>query len=156
MTLDEEARHDVVDPLTEKFQEHDPCADEKPYEQERLSLLRQAYGALAHADYETFARMLTDDVKVRITGSDLVPFLGKADGRDAAVEFVKGNFDKVDGQKPLIRGILCQGDLICVLGGESGRNRNTQQEYRVDWIQYFRFANDRISEVREFITPAGA
>jgi ketosteroid isomerase-like protein len=113
------------------------------------AVLHAAYDAIIQGNFDAFSDLLTEDVELSIRGFG--PIDGTWRGRDAVVEATRKNFALLAGQQPEIESMISQGDSVAVLLRESGVLKSTGQAYSVRGVQWFTFADGKITKIDEII-----
>lgn len=113
------------------------------------TILHAVYAALIKGDYETYRASLAEDVKFSICGFG--PMDGTWHGRDQVVAATRNNFALVDAQQPEIEGIIAQGNSVAVLLRERGSVKATGQKYDIRCVQWFTFADAKITRIDEIV-----
>jgi ketosteroid isomerase-like protein len=105
------------------------------------------YTAIIQGDFEAMGNSMSEDVELNICGCG--PMDGNWRGRKAVVEATRKNFGSLDSQRPEIESIICQGDCAAVLLRESGVFKATGQAYSIRVVQWFTFADGKVSKIDE-------
>ncbi len=113
------------------------------------AVLHAAFDAIIQGDFDAFGASVTDDVELNISGFGVMD--GTWRGRDEVVAVTRKNFALVAEQKPEIESIVADGDRIAVLLRERGVFKADGQAYDVRGVQWFTFANGKISRIDEII-----
>jgi ketosteroid isomerase-like protein len=111
------------------------------------TVLLGIYTAIIQGDFEAMGNSMSEDVELNICGFG--PMDGNWRGRKAVVEATRKNFASVESQQPEIESIICQGDCAAVLLRESGVLKPTGQAYSIRVVQWFTFADGKISKIDE-------
>jgi ketosteroid isomerase-like protein len=111
------------------------------------TVLLGVYAAIIQGDFEAMGNSMSEDVELNICG--LGPMDGNWRGRKAVVEATRKNFAFVESQRPEIESVICQGDYAAVLLQESGVLKSTGQAYSIRAVQWFTFADGKISKIDE-------
>jgi ketosteroid isomerase-like protein len=113
------------------------------------TVLHAAFDAIIQGNYDAFGQSVTDDVELNIRGfSDME---GTWRGRDEVVAATRKNFALVHEQKPEIESMIADGDRIAVLLRENGILKSNGQAYSVRGVQWFTFADGKISKIDEIV-----
>jgi ketosteroid isomerase-like protein len=116
------------------------------------TVLHAAFDAIIQANFDAFGQWVTDDVELNIRGFGALD--GTWHGRDEVVAATRRNFAMLHEQKPEIEGIVAQGDRVAVLLRERGVLKASEQAYSVRGVQWFTFADGKISKIDEIIAAA--
>jgi ketosteroid isomerase-like protein len=116
------------------------------------TVLHAAFDAVIQGNFDAFGESVTDDVELNISGFG--PLDGKWRGRDEVVAATRRNFAMVSEQKPEIESLVSEGDRIAVLLRERGVLKANGQAYSVRGVQWFTFADGKISKIDEIIAAA--
>jgi ketosteroid isomerase-like protein len=116
------------------------------------TVLHAAFDAIIQGNFDAFGQWVTDDVELNIRGFGALD--GTWHGRDEVVAATRRNFAMLNEQKPEIEGIVVQGDRVAVLLRERGTLKSNGQAYSVRGVQWFTFADGKISKIDEIIAAA--
>jgi ketosteroid isomerase-like protein len=116
------------------------------------TVLHAAFDAIIHGDYDAFGHTVTDDVEMNISGMGALD--GSWRGRDQVVAAARENFALLAEQKPEIESMISEGDRIAVLLRETGIFKSNGLAYRVRGVQWFTFADGKISKIDEIIAAS--
>ena len=142
---------DFFDQLVLAFQADDPDVASKHREASHLRCLQILYHAIARGAFEESLLLTTEDFTLEIYGPQSSPFNGKWQGREEVLQAMQRNFGMVEDQRPQIQSVVAQGDIVIITAHERGRIRATGKPYEVQWMQEFRFADGKVSGVRELV-----
>jgi|SRR5579871_1800856 len=117
------------------------------------TILHRVYIAIVQGDFEAFREAVTGDVELNIFGFG--PLDGTWRGRDEVVEATRNNFGLVSGQQPEIDSMISEGDCVAVLLRERGVFKSTGQAYSIRAVQWFTFAEGKISKIDEIVAGIG-
>ena len=110
-----------------------------------IATLHAVFGAIIKGDVEAAGEFMTDDVELNING--FAPLDGSWKGRNAVVAAAKRNYAQVESQQPTIEGMISQGDSVAVLIRESGKIKSSGEVYSIRGVQWFMFADGKISKI---------
>ncbi len=113
------------------------------------TVLHVAFEAIIQGNFDAFADSVTDDVELNIRGFGALD--GTWRGRDQVVAATRKNFGLVAEQKPEIENIIAEGDRIAILLRERGVFKANGEAYSVRGVQWFTFANGKITKIDEII-----
>jgi ketosteroid isomerase-like protein len=113
------------------------------------TVLHAAFDAIIQGNFDVFGDNISEDVELNISGFDALD--GSWRGRAEVVAAARKNFAMVAEQKPEIESMISEGDRIAVLLRESGIFKSNGQAYRVRGVQWFTFADGKISKIDEII-----
>jgi ketosteroid isomerase-like protein len=116
------------------------------------TVLHAAFDAIIQGNFDAFGQWVTDDVELNIRGFGALD--GTWHGRDEVVAATRRNFAMLNEQKPEIEGIVVQGDRVAVLLRERGTLKSNGQAYSIRGVQWFTFADGKISKIDEIIAAA--
>jgi ketosteroid isomerase-like protein len=114
-----------------------------------LTVVHGVYTAMIQGNFGGFSESVTEDVELNVCGFG--PLDGTWRGRNEVVGATRKNFALVAGQQPEIEGMIRQGDCVAVLLRESGVFKSTGQAYSVRGVQWFTFADGKITKIDEII-----
>jgi len=117
------------------------------------SLLQVAFDAIIQGDFDAFGRSVTDDVELSVSGFGALDGMWR--GRDAVVAATRKNFALLSDQKPEIESMIWERDRAAVLLKESGTLKSSGQTYTVRGVQWFTFADGKISKIDEIVANIG-
>jgi ketosteroid isomerase-like protein len=113
-------------------------------------VLQKVYEIVVRGEFDALATFFAEDVEADIRGFG-PPMDGHWVGRRQVIEGMRVNFGMLDAQKPVMEGMISQGDTIAVLISESGVFKDSGREYRLRGVQWFRFANGKIARIDEVV-----
>lgn len=116
------------------------------------TVLHAAFDAIIQGNFDAFGEVVTDDIQLNIDGLGALD--GSWRGRDQVIAATRRNFALVAEQKPEIESMISEGDRIAVLLRESGVFKSNGQPYRVRGVQWFTFADGKISRIDEIVAGA--
>ena len=116
------------------------------------TVLHAALDAIIQGNYDAFGQSVTDDVELNIRGFSGME--GTWRGRDEVVAATRKNFAMLAEQKPEIESMIADGDRIAVLLRENGILKSNGQAYSVRGVQWFTFADGKISRIDEILASA--
>jgi ketosteroid isomerase-like protein len=146
----------LVARIADAFRDGDPAADHKPAETDNVRRLQEVYQAVGQGDFDGgYAERLAEDAELEIIGPDVLPLVGRWQGRAAVVAATRRNFDLLTEQQPELQTVVAQGNSVVVVGRERGRWRATGEPYEIHWVQEFTFRDGKLARIREFFDTAG-
>ena len=89
-----------------------------------------------------------------IVGPEKIPFTGTAKGKESVVKFAIDNFSQLQEQNAQIDEVVAQGNTVVVFGHETGRFKNNQRSYAIEWVQRFRIADGKIDDIKQIFDTA--
>jgi ketosteroid isomerase-like protein len=113
------------------------------------TVLHAAFNAIIGGNFDAFGESITDDVELNIRGFGALD--GTWRGRQEVVAATRRNFDLLASQKPQIESMISQGDSVAVLLRESGVLKSNGRAYNVRGVQWFTFADGKISKIDEIV-----
>ena len=113
------------------------------------TVLHTAFDAIIRGDFDAFGESITDDAELNIRGLGALD--GTWRGRHEVVAATRRNFDLLASQKPQIESMISQGDSVAVLLRESGVLKSSGRAYDVRGVQWFTFADGKISKIDEIV-----
>jgi ketosteroid isomerase-like protein len=113
------------------------------------TVLHTAFDAIIQGNFDAFGKSITDDAELSICGFGALD--GAWRGRDDVVAATRRNFALLANQKPQIDSMISQGDRVAVLLRESGVFKSSGRAYSVRGVQWFTFADGKISKIEEII-----
>ncbi len=113
------------------------------------TVLHRAFDAIVQGNFDAFGESVNEDVELNIRG------LGELDGawrgRAEVIAATRKNFMALAEQKPEIESMISQGDCVAVLLNETGVFKSNGQPYSVRGVQWFTFADGKISRIDEIV-----
>jgi ketosteroid isomerase-like protein len=109
------------------------------------TVLHAAYDAIIRGDFDGLGEFMTDDVELNICGFPATD--GNWRGRKDVIAAARKNYAQLESQQPAIEGMISQGDSIAVLMRESGVLKSTGEAYSIRGVQWFTFADGKISKI---------
>ena len=113
------------------------------------TVLHTAFDAIIQGNLDAFGKSIADDVELSIRGFGALDGVWR--GRDDVVAATRRNFALLSNQKPQIESIISQGDRVAVLLRESGVFKSSGRAYSVRGVQWFTFADGKISKIEEIV-----
>jgi ketosteroid isomerase-like protein len=113
------------------------------------AVLHRVYHAIIEGDFDRFSESVTGDVELNICGFG--PIDGNWRGLKDVIAATRKNFEMLGEQKPVVEGMISQGDTVAVLLRESGVIKSTGQAYRIRAVQWFTFENGKIKKIDEIV-----
>ena len=138
----------------DKFCLDDETWESKQAEKENVGVIEALYRAIETGDVDSFKKQLDDSVQLDIVGPDSVPFTGSANGISSVVEFAIDNFSQLEEQHAQINEVIAQGNSVVVIGQETGKFKEGNAAYRIEWVQRFRVENQKIVSIRQIFDTA--
>ncbi|MBV9768661.1 MAG: nuclear transport factor 2 family protein [Bryobacterales bacterium] len=117
------------------------------------TVLHAAFDAIIQGNFDAFGQSVTDDVELSVSGFGALDGMWR--GRDAVIAATRKNFALLSDQKPEIESVIWQGDRTAVLLKESGMLKSSGQSYTVRGVQWFTFADGKISKIDEIVANIG-
>jgi uncharacterized protein len=147
--MDQPVVAQFIERLASAFAEDDTDAAGKATEAANVRRVQETYRALASGDMAAFLETLAEDMEMEFVGSPNGLFAGRYRGREESARAVVENFAKVEEQRPEIHWVVAQGDVVIVVGQESGRIRRTGLPYDSHFVQVFTFRDGKMARYRE-------
>lgn len=116
---------------------------------EPQTILHKVYGSLIQGDYGAFYEALHPEVVFTLSG--WAPMDGTWHGRDAVLNAAKRNYAMVTDQKPVVESIVANGESVAVLLRETGNLRGADETYSVRLVQWFTFAEGKITKIDQVV-----
>jgi ketosteroid isomerase-like protein len=113
------------------------------------AVLHASFDAIIQGNFDAFGQSVTEDVELNIRGFGALD--GSWRGRDQVVAATRKNFGLLGEQKPEIESIISEGNRIAVLLRERGVFKANGQAYSVRGVQWFTFADGKISKIDEIV-----
>ncbi len=143
-----------IDQLETAFHTGDPESSRKSCESKNVKSLVEQYQAIARGDFQTAIDIWDDEIDFEMIGPSDFLFSGKCRGKQQVAEAVARNFAALEDQEVEIETVVAQGDTIVIFAHEKGRVRATGKSYDCHWVQFFTFANDKVTRFRSLIDSA--
>ena len=149
-----ESRFDsYVNSIEPLFHAGDSEASAKLEEGSNVRLIKNLINAIGADDLTAVGEMLAEDVLLEIQGTDELPFIRKAKGREQMIEAIKQNFGALQNQRPSIEAVIAQGDTVIVIVEEEGEIRASGKKYRTKGMQRFIIREGKVELVEELFVP---
>jgi ketosteroid isomerase-like protein len=145
---------DLLEQFQEAFERGDPQVDRKQTEQENIRHLRRLYDAFLRGDLAGLLEGLVEDVDWHVVGAPAIPFAGAARGREQVAQLLGKGVEVLAEQKPEVLEVIAQGELVTVIGRETGRWRPTGLPYEGHWVHVFTFRDGKVATFREYLDSA--
>jgi ketosteroid isomerase-like protein len=142
-----------VDDVINRFHDRDDLSTNKQKELDCVRKVQECYRAIGVGDFAFVVAQCDPEVEFEILGPIEVPFCGNWKGSEQLIQTLVRNFAMVEDQQPVIQSVIAQGDCIVIIARETGRWFLSRETYDWVWIQYFRFQNGKLIQIREFLTP---
>ncbi len=113
------------------------------------TVLHASFDAIIQGNFDVFGQSVSEDVELNIRGFGALD--GSWRGRDQVVAATRKNFGLLGEQKPEIESIISEGNRIAVLLRERGVFKASGQAYSVRGVQWFTFADGKISKIDEIM-----
>jgi uncharacterized protein len=139
-----------IDEIMPAFQTDDAYSAEKDAERSNVANVRAMYQAVSRGDYEGFRSFLAEEVELEFAGPPGMPLAGRWKGRDQVMEGAAHNYAQLEDQRPELRSIVAQGDMVAVVAREQGRIRATGKEYDIPWMHLYTFREGKVIRVYGF------
>lgn len=136
------------------FRLDDDLWESKATEIENVGVVESLYRAIEQNDVTAFTATLDESVRLDIVGPDRIPFTGSASGRDSVVEFAIRNFSQLEEQNAQINELIAQGNTVVVFGQETGKFKDGDSSYEIEWVQRFRIENGKVASIRQIFDTA--
>jgi uncharacterized protein len=145
--MNPEATARFIENLDPAFLANDPTAPTKQIESENVARIRKMYAAIREGDYGAFRDSLAEDVVLEMAGPEASPLAGRWIGREQVLQGAARNYAQLEDQRPEIRQVVAQGDVVTIIGQEKGRLRATGREYNMAWVHVFTFAGGKVTSI---------
>jgi ketosteroid isomerase-like protein len=119
-----------------------------------IAQIEEMIAAIGRGDYEAALRGAAPDVELEIYAPPEFPFITHARGIPQLVAAIRHNFESVVEQQPVITNVLAHGDVVVMLGSETGRIHASGTSYRVEFVHRFTFADRALQNIRIIVARA--
>lgn len=143
-----------IDQLEAAFHMGDPEAARKSCETSNVKRLVEQYRAIARGDFQTAIDIWDDDIDFEMLGPPGSLMAGRWRGKQQVAEAVARNFAALEDQEAEVQTVVAQGDTIVIFAREKGKIRATGKSYECHWVQFFTFANDKVTRFRSMTDTA--
>jgi len=116
-------------------------------------VIKNLLKAIGSDDLPAVEEMLAEGVRLEIPGTDELPFIRKAKGREQMIEAIKQNFGALQNQRPSIEAVIAQGDTVIVIMEEEGEIRASGKKYQTKGMQRFVIREGKVELVEELFVP---
>ena len=137
-----------IQSVSQAFAKHDSELAAKQNEAKNVALVQELYQSIAEGDLDALSSLLHESIEAELFGPENA-FSGKATGIPSFLRMVQDNFSQLESQQPEIQEVVSQGNLVTVVGRETGKLKNAEADYRLRWVQLFRYENGRLIEFRQ-------
>lgn len=131
----------------------DAKAAEKHEETSNVRLIQNLVAAIGRDDLALVSEMLAEDVRLEIQGTDKLPLIHHAEGREQMLDAIIVNFSSLQNQKPIVESVTAQGDTVTVTMEEEGEVRATGKKYRIKCVQRFVIKEGKLAFLEEQGSP---
>lgn len=143
-----------IEGLSSAFVNGDRNVENKSLEATNVARLQAMLQHIANEDLNSFSECLDEEIEFTNAGPDNIPFVNRAAGKEEVVKAIAYNFSLLDNQHPTATSVVAQGDTVVVFGQEEGTFRETGQEYHMEWVQEFTFADNKLTRFRQVLDSA--
>ncbi|MCC9601272.1 nuclear transport factor 2 family protein [Stieleria sp. JC731] len=147
---------DFISDIRVRFEKGDDAVEGKLAERRNTELVQAIYCAISTGDIEAFRNALSTEIEFEIIGPTAIPFSGKAKGPNDVVALVGKNFGQIESQLPEVQDVVAQGDTVVVNAREHGRLRDAASDYVIDWVQRFRFSDEKLVFFKQVYSRANS
>jgi len=119
-----------------------------PAEAAHVRSVQAQIDAIARGDYAAALSAAHPDIELEIFAPPGFPWIRKARGIKEIERALEQNFGSLDDQQPQISSVLAQGDVVVLIGRETGRIRATNARYEVEFVHRFTFRDGALASVR--------
>jgi uncharacterized protein len=144
----------LSDQVYTAFLRGDDLAAEKQAELNNVRVIQATYDAFLQGDAEAVLATMDDDIDWHIVGPASIPFAGQRRGKNEVRLALQKAFANVKNQRPEIRDVIAQGDIVTVVGHERGQCTATENAYDSFWVHVFTITDGKISRFREYLDTA--
>ena len=128
-------------------------AAEKHEEASNVRLIKNIVAAIGRDDLALVSEMLAEDVRLEIRGTDKLPFIRNAKGREQMLDAIIVNFSSLQNQRPIVESVVAQGDTVIITMEEEGEVRATGMKYRIKCVQRFVIKEGKVALLEEQAVP---
>jgi ketosteroid isomerase-like protein len=143
-----------IDQLESAFHAGDPESSRKSCETNNVKRLVEQYQAIARGDFQAAIDVWDDEIDFEMIGPPDLFLSGRWRGKQQAAEAVARNFAALEDQEAEVQTVVAQGDTIVVFAREKGKIRATGKTYDCHWVQFFTFANEKVTRFRSLTDAA--
>lgn len=125
------------------------------HEHENINVVGDFFDAWDHGDLERMLGALADDVEWVMPGTaDVVPHLGRHEGRDAVAKLMQSIADHEELLGFERHDVLAKGNLVVVLGHERLRVKSTGAPCAFDLVHVFELEGGKIVQAQTYFDAA--
>lgn len=124
-------------------------------EQENVQNARKAYQLFSQGDIDGILNLYAEEVVFVFPGpADLVPIAGTFRGKEQVRKFFGLLHDNLEFTSFEPREFVAQGDLVIILGHDTGKVRKTGKSFDEDWVHVVRYRDGQLIHFQAFIDTA--
>jgi len=135
------------------FEAEDARLADKPPERANVAALQALYRSIAAGDLGQIEGLLTDDIVFELFGPSNPPYVMEARGKTAALAGIGQNFQSSEWSGVTVETLVAQGDLVVVIGTETGRFRHNGVSFANQLVLEYRFRDGRVARHRGWAWP---
>jgi ketosteroid isomerase-like protein len=115
-----------------------------------IAIVQAVYAVLAVGPLDSVGVFLADDVEFELHDATNT-MNGSWSGRGSVLAAMVANFAKVDQQKPVVKGMLADGNTVAVLLSETGVMKASGQPYSATAVHWFTIEASSVRRIEAVI-----
>lgn len=117
-------------------------------EAKHILTVQEQIEAISRGDFETSLSQARHDLELEIFAPADFPFVRRARGIRNVRRAIEHNFNSLQDQRPTVDNVMVQGDLVVIIGSETGQIRKTGTLYDIQFVHRFTFADGGLTHVQ--------
>lgn len=118
------------------------------HEARHLLTIQEQLEAISRGDFEACLAQAHHAIELEVLAPPEFSFVRQARGIRNVRRAIQHNFGSLEDQQPSIANVLVQGDLVVMIGSETGRIRKTATPYDIQFVHRFTFAEGALTHVQ--------
>ncbi len=143
-----------ADHVQQGFLDDDEYVTQKDHEAQNIKFVQEQYRAIARGDFAAFIATLSEHITYTIVGPKDIPISGSWHGKDNVVPALERNFAYFAQQQSNVQQVVAQGDLVVVIGHETGIYKPTNRPYDLEWVQIFTIKRKKLVKFKQIYDTA--
>jgi ketosteroid isomerase-like protein len=115
-----------------------------------IAVVEALYAVLAVGPLDAVGAFLAEDVEFELHDATNM-MNGRWSGRESVLHAIAANFAMVDQQKPVVKGMVADGNTVAVLFSETGVMKARGKPYSATGVQWFTIDAGKVRRMEEVI-----